>query len=87
MNSQIETPVETPETGGQRDDAAPRARDLDGRAGRRRAAARSGARRVIVHAQGLLEWLARQTSFSYLYWMVAALIAGLCKQLEFAEGV
>ena len=40
---------------------------------------------IVVHAQGLLEWLARQTSFSYLYWIMAALIAGLCRQLEAGE--
>lgn len=36
---------------------------------------------LIVHAQGLLEWLARQTAFSYLYWMIAALISGMTRQM------
>lgn len=34
-----------------------------------------------MYAQGLLEWIARQTEQSYLFWMVAALVVGLHRQL------
>ena len=40
---------------------------------------------AATYAQGLLEWLSRQSAFAYLFWMVVALIAALARQLDEAE--
>lgn len=37
---------------------------------------------LLMHAQGSLEWASRQTTLSYLFWIVAALVASIGERLR-----
>lgn len=38
---------------------------------------------LLMHAQGTLEWAARQTTLSYLFWIVAAVVASLSERIRY----
>jgi hypothetical protein len=37
---------------------------------------------AVLYAQGTLEWALRQTALSYLFWIIAAMIAGISRSLR-----